>query len=496
MKKRDNTTMVIDHYELTMGQGYFDAGVKDTKTYFDIFFRENPFEGGYTISGGLADIIDYIDNLHFDEDDIEYFRSKGYFSEEFLEYLRKFKFTGDIYAVPDGTAVFPNEPVLTVKANVIEAQVIETALLAEFNHCSLVTTKAKRITDAAKGRPVMEFGARRARGRQSSIQASKCAYIGGFCGTSNEQTAKEEDIPALGTMAHSFVLFFDSEYEAFLNFAKSNPNNCTFLVDTYDTLKSGIPNAIKVAQEYLIPNGLEFKGIRIDSGDLAYLTKEARKMLDEAGFYNTKICVSNSLDEYTISSLLEQGAQIDNFGVGERASASKERVAGVYKLSAREKGNEIIAKIKLSNDSGKTTNPDYKKVYRFYDKDTGYALGDVIARADEIIPEDKYTLVSPTDSWKKTTITNYNVREMLVPIYINGKKVYKEVTAKESKDYCQKEVETLYPEIRRILNPHIYYVDLSEKLLEEKNQMIKDIYDNMPKDKPKVRARRLENNHV
>ena len=491
MKKRENTTMVVDHYELTMGQGYFDAGVKDEYVYFDIFFRKNPFEGGYTISGGLDDIIDYIENFHLDDDDVEYFRNKKWFSEEYLKYLSNLKFTGDIYAVPDGTVVFPNEPVLTVRAKVIEAQFIETALLAEFNHCALVTTKARRITDAAKGRPVMEFGARRARGRQSSIQASKCAYIGGFCGTSNEQPAKEEDIPALGTMSHSWVMFFADEYEAFVNFAKSNPNNCTFLVDTYDTLRSGIPNAIKVAKEFLVPNGLEFKGIRIDSGDLAYLSKEARKMLDEAGFYSTKICVSNSLDEYTITSLLEQGAQIDNFGVGERAVASKEIMGGVYKLAAREMDEEIVAKLKISNDSIKTTNPDYKKVYRFYDKDTGYALGDVIAVADEIIPTDKYTLVSPTESWKKTTITNYNVREMLVPIFKDGIRVYDRVTAKESKEYSQREIETIYPEIRRILNPHEYYVDLSEKLLAEKKQLIEDINDKITGTKPKTRVRRL-----
>ena len=470
-----NDTMVIDHYEFTMGNGYFDAKVKDDKAYFDIFFRKNPFMGGYTISGGLDEIIDYINNFKIEDEDIEFLSKKtGIISKEYLEYLKNLRFTGDIYAVPDGTIVFPNEPVITIKANIIEAQLIETALLACFNHGALVTTKAKRLVEAAEGRPIMEFGARRARGKDSAVEVSKYAYIGGFCGTSNDKAARDYDIPALGTMAHSFVTFFDDEYEAFKLFAMSNPNNCTFLVDTYDTLRSGIPNAIRVAKDYLIPNGLKFKGIRIDSGDLAYLSKEARKMLDKEGFTETKICVSNGLDEDEIVSLIRQGAPIDSFGLGDNIAASLERVGGVYKLVAREINEKPIPKIKVSDDSAKTINPGYKKVYRFYDKETGYALGDVIALADETIPDDNYTLVSPTESWKKTTITNYKVRELQVPIFKDGVQVYDKVSINDSREYCQKEIETIYPEIRRSINPHQYYVDLSLELLNLKNSMIEE----------------------
>lgn len=465
-----NKTLMTDFYELTMAQTYFDRGKTNEIVYFDMFFRKNPFNSGYTISGGLDNIIEYINNFKFSEEDIEYLRSLNRFSEEFLEYLKNLKFTGDIYAIPDGTPVFPNEPVLTVKANIIEAQIIETALLTNFNHGSLVTTIAKRITNEAKDIPVMELGARRARGESSAIEASKYAYIGGCIGTSNTYSSKKYDIPVLGTMAHSLVTEDEDEYEAFLNYAKSNPNDCIFLVDTYDTLKSGIPNAIKVANDYLIPNGYEFKGIRIDSGDLAYLSKEARKQLDEAGFHNTKICLSNGLDEYKISDLLKQGAVIDSIGAGDNIAASKERVGGVYKLVAV--GDEATPRIKVSNDSIKTTNPGYKKVYRFYDKDTGYALGDVIALSDEIIPEDKYTLIDPIDNWKKTTLSNYNVRELQVPIYKNGELVYENISALERKNYCEEEFKTLYPEIKRLSNPHQYYVDLSELLLNLKNELI------------------------
>lgn len=468
----ENKTMMTDFYELTMAQTYFDAGEQNKKVYFDIFFRNNPFNGGYSISGGLDNIVDYINNFKISEEDIEYLRSLGNFKEEFLEYLKNLKFTGDIYAIPDGTPVFPNEPVLTVKANVIEAQIIETALLANFNHGTLVTTAAKRITTAAGDIPVMEFGARRARGIDSAIEASKYAYVGGCSGTSNVISGMKNDIPVLGTMAHSMICDADSEYEAFLGYAKSNPDNCVFLVDTFDTLRSGIPNAIKVANDYLIPNGYKFKGIRIDSGDLAYLSKEARKMLDKAGFAETKICLSNGLDEDTIKSLIDQGACIDSIGAGDNIAASKERVGGVYKLVAIEKDGKLIPKIKVSNDTIKTINPGYKKVYRFYDKETGYALGDVIALAEEKIPKDKYTLVSPTEEWKTTTIKNYEVRELQVPIFKDGKQVYYVPTVKERKDYCTKEFETLYPEIKRAHYPHEYYVDLTIKLLNLKKELI------------------------
>ena len=474
----ENKTLMTDFYELTMAQTYFLERKQNEKAYFDVFFRKNPFNGGYTISGGLDNIIDYIKNFKFEEKEINYLKKLNMFKEEFLEYLKTLKFTGDIYAVPDGTPVFPNEPVITVKANIIEAQLIETALLTNFNHGSLVTTATKRITNEANNIPVMEFGARRARGIDSAIEASKYAYIGGCIGSSNTYACMKYDIPVLGTMAHSLVTESDSEYEAFLNYAKSNPNNCTFLVDTYDTLKSGIPNAIKVAKDYLLPNGYEFKGIRIDSGDLAYLSKKAREMLDEAGFTNTKICLSNGLDEYTIRDLLSQGACIDSIGAGDNIAASKERVGGVYKLVAIEKENKIIPKIKVSNDSIKTTNPGYKKVYRFYDKKTGYALGDVIALNHETIDKETYTLIHETENWKQTTLTNYEVKELLEPIFINGVEVYKEKTIHETKKYCEKQFETLYPEIKRVLNPHIYYVDLSKELQNLKQELISNHVEN------------------
>jgi len=482
----ENKTLMTDFYELTMAGTYYNEGKQNEVVYFDAFFRKNPFNSGYTISAGLDNIIKYIENLKFTDREINYLRSLNKFSEEFLNYLKDFKFTGDLYAVPDGTPVFPNEPVITVKANIIEAQIIETALLTNFNHGSLVTTATKRITNEAKDIAVMEFGARRARGIDSAIEASKYAYIGGCVGTSNTYAGMEYGIPVMGTMAHSLVTEADTEYEAFLNYAKSNPNNCIFLVDTYDTLRSGIPNAIKVANDYLKPNGYQFKGIRIDSGDLAYLSKEARKMLDEAGYKDTTICLSNGLDEYTISELLKQGAKIDSIGVGDNIAASKERVGGVYKLVAVEKEGEIIPRIKVSNDSVKTINPGYKKVYRFYDKETNFALGDVIALHNEIIPQNKYTLIHPVDTWKTTTLTNYKVKELLKPIYKNGKLIYKIPSLNETKEYCEQEFKTLYPEIKRLSNPHEYYVDLTRELLNLKNELI-ETHRNMSNQKRLVR---------
>lgn len=472
-----NKTMMVDFYEHTMCQTYFDTGRKDFQVYFDLFFRRNPFGGGYAISGGLDNIVQFIKNFKIKQEDIDYLRNVGDFTEEYLQYLKELRFTGDIYAIPDGTPIFPNEPAITVKTNIIEASLIETALLANFNHGTLVTTAAKRIINAAGNIPVMEFGARRARGDDSAIEASKYAYVGGCAGTSNVQSAKENNIPVMGTMAHAMISAFDSEYEAFLAYAKSNPNNCVFLVDTYNTLKSGIPNAIRIAKEYLVPNGYKFKGIRIDSGDLAYLSKKARKMLDDAGFEDTGICLSNGLNETTIKSLLDQGAYIDSIGCGDNIAASKERVDGVYKLVAIVKNSKIIPKIKVSEDSAKTINPGYKKLYRFYDKATGFALGDVMALHDENIPEEEYTLVSPTEEWKKTKITNYYVRELQVPIFLNGQLVYNVPSARERRDYCTEEFKTIYPEIKRKDNPHVYYVDLSEKLLQLKKQMIHDARD-------------------
>ena len=469
-----NNTMMIDFYEFTMAQVYFDKLEQNKKVYFDIFYRTNPFNGGYAMSGGVDNIIEYIKKFKISEEDIEYLRSTNCFSEEFLNYLKNLKFTGDIYAVPDGTAIFPNEPVITVKANIIEAQLIETALLACFNHGTLVTTAAKRITSEAKGIPVMEFGARRARGIDSAIDASKYAIVGGCVGTSNVIAAKKYGIPAMGTMAHSMICDAESEYEAFLDYAKSNPNNCIFLVDTYDTLRSGIPNAIKVARDYLIPNGYKFKGIRIDSGDLAYLSKEARRILDENGFNDTTICLSNGLDEYTIKDLLNQGACINSIGAGDNIAASKERVGGVYKLVAVEEDGMVLPRIKISNDSIKTINPGFKKIYRMYDQKTGYAIGDVISLFDEKIPTKKYTLVDPVETWKTTTITNYRIRELKQPIFIDGKQVYNLPSVKERQKYCEDEYQTLYPEVTRIVKPHGYYVDLTNKLRKLKEELIKE----------------------
>ena len=472
-KDEDNKTLMTDFYELTMAQTYFNEGKQDEEVYFDIFFRKNPLGAGYTLSGGIEETINYIKNFKFDDEEIEYLRSLGTFNEEFLDHLKNLKFRGDIYAVEDGTVVFPNEPVLTVKADVITAQLLETALLTNFNHGALVTTAAKRITNEAKGIPVMEFGARRARGIDSAIEASKHAYVGGCVGTSNTYAGMKYGIPVLGTMAHSLVTESEDEYEAFLKYAKSNPNNCLFLVDTYHTLKSGIPNAIRVANDYLKPNGYPFKGIRIDSGDLAYLSKEARKMLDEAGYPDAKICLSNGLTAETIHSLRQQGAVIDSIGAGDNIAAPNDRVGGVYKLVAVEKDGKIDPRIKVSNDTIKTINPGYKKVYRFYDKDTGYALGDVIALADEAIPDDKYTLVHPTETWKTKEIDNYNKRELLVPIFKNGELVYELPKINDRQEYCNEEFDTLYPEIKRLENPHEYYVDLTNKLRELKNELIK-----------------------
>lgn len=470
----ENLTMIIDFYEFTMGQTYFDKGEIDKIAYFDVFFRKNPFNGGYTISGGLDNIISYIQNFHLSKEDILYLKNTNSFSDEYLEYLQNLRFTGDIYAVPDGTVIFPNEPIITVKAPIIEAQLIETALLLYFNSNSLYTTASKRIVNAAEGKKVMEFGARRARGDISSLEVAKCAFISGCIGTSNTLAAMKYQIPALGTMAHSLVCDSDNEYQAFLEFAKSNPNNCMFLVDTYDTLKSGIPNAIKVANEYLKPNNLEFKGIRIDSGDLAYLSKEARKMLDEAGYFDAKICLSNSLNERKIKNLIEEKACFDSIGVGDNIAAANDIVGGVYKLSATEEDGIITPKIKISDSKIKTTNPHYKKVYRFYDQNTGFALGDVITIYDEEIPEDLYTLINPTDEYRQKTLKNYYVRELQVPIFINGKLVYRAPSIFESQKYCEKEFATMYPEIKRTSNPHVYYVDLSKRLLELKKDLIQE----------------------
>ncbi len=472
--KNDNMTMMTDFYELTMSQTYFKAGKKDEIAVFDAFFRKNPFGKGYGLMGGVDRIIEYIKNFHFTEDDINYLRSTNHFEEDFLEYLRNLRFTGSIYAIPDATPVFANEPIVTVKAPIIEAQIIETALLSYLNANIMYTTAARRVVEAAENIGVMEFGARRALGVDAAVEASKCAVIAGCVGTSNVLAGQDYKVPVMGTMAHSLVTEADNEYEAFLNYAKAYPNNCVLLVDTYDVLRSGVPNAIRVAKEYLIPNGYTLKGIRIDSGDLAYLSKEAKKMLVEAGLPDVKICVSNGLNEDTIRSLKEQGAVIDSIGLGDNiVLPDKARVGCVYKNVAIKKDENFVSRIKVSNDAAKAINPGYKKVYRFYDKKSGYALGDVITLYEENIPKNKYTLVDPLNENNTLTITDYKVRELQVPIFEDGKLVYNDPNINEKQAYCNDEMKTLYPEVKRSENPHQYYVDLSKKLLVLKKELIK-----------------------
>jgi len=472
--KNDNMTMMTDFYELTMSQTYFKAGKKDEIAVFDAFFRKNPFGKGYGLMGGVDRIIEYIKNFHFTEDDINYLRSTNQFEEDFLEYLRNLRFTGSIYAIPDATPVFANEPIVTVKAPIIEAQIIETALLSYLNANIMYTTAARRVVEAAENIGVMEFGARRALGVDAAVEASKCAVIAGCVGTSNVLAGQDYKVPVMGTMAHSLVTEADNEYEAFLNYAKAYQNNCVLLVDTYDVLRSGVPNAIRVAKEYLIPNGYTLKGIRIDSGDLAYLSKEAKKMLVEAGLPDVKICVSNGLNEDTIRSLKEQGAVIDSIGLGDNiVLPDKARVGCVYKNVAIKKDENFVSRIKVSNDAAKAINPGYKKVYRFYDKKSGYALGDVITLYEENIPKNKYTLVDPLNENNTLTITDYKVRELQVPIFEDGKLVYNDPNINEKQAYCNDEMKTLYPEVKRSENPHQYYVDLSKKLLVLKKELIK-----------------------
>lgn len=473
MKNRENLTLVSDQYEYTMSQVYLDNNLQDTKVVFDVFYRVNPLNSGYSITAGLDEIIDYIKNFRIGESEKEFLRKLG-FKENMLKYLKNMKFTGDIWAIPDGTMVFPNEPIITVRANAIEAQVIETALLAAFNHASLITTATKRIVNEAGPRAVMEFGARRSSGIYASVDSSKYGYLGGCAGTSNLQTGYEENCKTLGTMAHSFIEMFDSEYEAFLAYAKTYPNDSVFLIDTYDTLRSGLPNAIKVMKEYLIPNGYNPGGIRIDSGDLAYLTKEARRILDSEGLQDVKICVSNGLKAETIRDLIQQGACIDSFGVGDNIASPMALMGGVYKLVCVIKDGKYIPKIKISEDPIKTINPGFKTPYRFYDKNTGKAIADVITLHNEIVDLNGYTLIDPIHPERQKEINNYTVRKLQVPIFEGGELVYENPSLKDRRDFCISEFETLYPEITRLMNPEKYIVDLSETLLELKTSMIKE----------------------
>lgn len=411
--------LVADFYEYTMANGYFNKNMEDRIAYFDVFFRKVPDEGGYAIVAGLEQIINYIRNLSFDEEDISYLRKQNKFSEEFLNYLENFRFTGDIWAIPEGTVVFPNEPLITVKAPIIQAQLLETMLLLTTNHQSLIATKTSRIVKEAQGRAVMEFGARRAHGINAAVEGARAAIIGGAVGTSCTLSAKEFNVPASGTMAHSWIQSFDSEYEAFKAYAELYPDDCTFLIDTYNTIESGLPNAIKVFNEVLKPKGYRPKAVRLDSGDLAYLSKKVRKILDETGYEDCKICATNSLDEYLIKSLIEQDAKIDLFGVGENLITAKSEpvFGGVYKLVALEKDKKIVPKIKVSENTAKVTNPSVKKVYRFYDNETKKAIADVITLADEIIDEREYMIFDPQNPWKKKVLKDYSIRLLQEKIF-------------------------------------------------------------------------------
>ena len=470
--KHQNMAMLCDFYEFTMSNGYFKNGFYKRTVYFDVFFRSVPDNGGFAITAGLEQLIDYIKELHFEDADIDYLRSKGIFDEDFLAYLKNFRFTGDIFAVPEGTPVFPNEPILTVRAPAIEAQLIETFVLLTINHQSLIATKANRIVRAAQGRAVLEFGSRRAQGASGAVDGARAAYIGGCAGTACTLTDQLYGVPAGGTMAHAWVQMFDSELEAFRTYCELYPKNPTLLVDTYDTLRSGIPNAIEVFRE----KNIRECAIRLDSGDISYLSKKARKMLDDAGLTDCKITVSNALDEKLIRDLMMQGAKIDTFGVGERliTSSSAPVFGGVYKLVAVEKLNgEIEPKIKVSENTAKITNPHFKKVYRYYDNESGKALADELCVWDETVDDTKpHTIFDPNATWKTKTLINFTAKELLVPVFKNGECVYDCPSIQEIQAYCAEQLDCLWDEVKRFENPHNYYVDLSEQLYQIKSILL------------------------
>lgn len=472
-----NLTMLCDFYELTMSQGYFSHGYGDRITYFDLFFRRCPDGGGFAIAAGLEQIVQYVQDLHFGPEDIEYLRSRNMFTEDFLEYLANFKFTGDIWAVPEGTPVFPREPIITVRAPAIQAQLVETFLLLCVNHQSLIATKANRVVRAAEGRTVLEFGSRRAQGADAAMLGARAAYIGGCHGTACTISDQLFGVKAGGTMAHAWVQMFDNEYEAFKAYAQLYPNNAVLLVDTYNTLKSGVPNAIRVFNEVLKPLGITKCGIRLDSGDMAYLTRQARKMLDEAGWTECQISVSNSLDEYIIRDVLRQGAKIDMFGVGERLITAKSEpvFGGVYKLAAVEEADgTVVPKIKISENIEKITNPHFKKLYRFYAKDTGKAIADYMTIYDEKVNDSQDMVIfDPDATWKRKRVYNFTARELQVPVFQGGELVYKLPSLEEIRTYCAEQVETLWEEVKRFDNPQTYYVDLSQKLWDVKYGLLK-----------------------
>ena len=472
-----NLTMLCDFYELTMAYGYFEKGYKDRITYFDVFYRQCPDGGGFAIAAGLEQIIDYIQELHFSAEDIQYLRERNLFSEEFLDYLANFKFTGDIWAVPEGTPIFPKEPILTVRAPAIEAQLIETFLLLSINHQSLIATKANRVVRAAEGRTVLEFGSRRAQGADAAILGARAAYIGGCNGTACTISDQLFGVKAGGTMAHAWVQMFDTEYEAFKKYVELYPHNATLLVDTYNTLKSGVPNAIRVFNEVLKPQGITKCGIRLDSGDMTYLSKKARQMLDDADWTECEISVSNSLDEHIIQDILRQGAKIDLFGVGERLITAKSEpvFGGVYKLVAVENEDGTIQpKIKISENVGKITTPHYKKMYRFFGNDTGKAIADYLCVYDETVDDSQdFEIFDPDATWKRKNVYNFTAKELQVPIFKDGQLVYKCPTLDEIRNYCLEQVDALWDEVKRFDNPHIYYVDLSQKLWDIKYGLLK-----------------------
>ena len=477
MKTPLNHTMLFDFYELTMGNGYFQSGMADQICYFDVFFRTVPDGGGFAIAAGLEQVIEYIQDLHFDEEDIAFLRSKGCFDEKFLDYLRSFRFTGDIWAVPEGTPIFPREPILTVRAPAIEAQFVETFILLCLNHQSLIATKANRIVRAADGHPVSEFGSRRAQGPDAANLGARAAYIAGCSGTANAQADQLFGSPAGGTMAHSWIQMFPDELTAFRTYCKIYPHSATLLVDTYSVLHSGVPNAIRAFDEVLKPLGITKCAIRLDSGDLTYLSKKARKMLDEAGWTECKIMASNSLDEYLIRDLFLQGAQLDGFGVGERliTSRSEPVFGGVYKLVAVEdKAGNVIPKIKISENPAKVTTPHFKKVYRLFSNTDGKAFADLITVHDEVVDENKpLELFDPDATWKRNVFTDFTAKELLVPIFQGGKLVYKQPSMEEIRAYCKEQIDLQWDEVKRFENPHNYYVDLSQKLWDLKQELLK-----------------------
>ncbi len=476
-KQSLNLTMLTDFYEITMANGYFEFGMENQIGCFDMFFRKIPDDGGFAIMVGVQQLCDYIKNMEFTKEDIEFLRSKKCFSEKFLAYLENFKFACDIWVVPEGTPIFPQEPIVIVKGPMIQAQFVETMILLTVNHQSLIATKANRIVRAADGRAVFEFGSRRAQGSDAAVLGARAAYIGGCAGTACTIAEEMYGIPAVGTMAHSWVQAFDSEYEAFKAYATLYPDKCVLLIDTYNVLKSGLPNAIKVFNEYVVPTGNRPMGVRIDSGDITYLTKKTRKILDEAGFADCPIMASNSLDEYIIRDTLSQGAQINSFGVGERLITSKSEpvFGGVYKLTAVEKDGKMIPKIKKSENVSKITTPGIKTLYRLYEKETNKAIADVVTLIDEEIDETKpYTLFDPEYTWKKKTVSDFKVRKLLVQVFDKGKYIYHDRDLNEIKAYCEKEIATLWDEVLRFENPHNYYVDLSQKLWDMKHKLLEE----------------------